>query len=142
MRWSRRRQESGTEPEQRAQRPRVVPQVNVGDECEAFVNGRYVAWLGERGRAVPAWAWLNLVAHGDAAELAALATGSDESVPPEWRRTLGRLAARATSEAQHAVLVPLELQLIKAGLSPDLSPGQLTLLAEGALDDWAAASRS
>jgi hypothetical protein len=38
-------------------------------ETEAFMSGRYAEWLIERHESVPAWAWTNLLAHGDVEQL-------------------------------------------------------------------------
>lgn len=41
----------------------------IGDECEAFLAGRWGAELRRTGAPVPRWAWLNQVAHGTPEEL-------------------------------------------------------------------------
>jgi hypothetical protein len=38
-------------------------------ECDAFITGRYAEHLLARERAVPAWAWTNLLAHSSEADL-------------------------------------------------------------------------
>ena len=139
MWWSRRSQEPANEHPS-AKPVRTSSLADLGDECEAFLNGRYAAWLAERRRPIQAWAWLNLVAHGDAEELGAVAGGDNPLVPGEWRVPLSVLARRATEDAQREVLTPLELELMQVELVPDLSPRQLGLIAEYALDEWAAGS--
>lgn len=41
----------------------------IGAECEAFVTGRYVEHLAAHQIPVPAWTWLNLLAHGTMEDL-------------------------------------------------------------------------
>jgi hypothetical protein len=45
---------------------------DVWSEAEAFLGGTYAEHLISHGRRVPSWAWLNRVAHGTEADLAAL----------------------------------------------------------------------
>ena len=94
----------------------------VAAECAAFLTGTLVEGLEAAGRAVPVWAWTNLLAHG-ATELI------DESYTRSYRH---RLLARSWSnvraqladlilemtsgrctlgELQESVLIPLELDL-------------------------------
>ena len=131
MLWSRRRASEedavGTSSKPRSAR------VHIADECQAFLDGTYARYLVERGKAVPVWAWLNLVAHGDEVQLGPLALGEDDWVPAVWRPALSRLARLATPSVQHDVLVPLELELLATRLVPELTPGQLTSLVEAVL---------
>ena len=137
MWWSRRGDE---EPGDRlADRPAESPAASVVptppqgaevvEEIEAFLQGTYAQWLVGHGRAVPVAAWLNAVAHGDDELICTLAAG-DDTVPPEWREALARLARTATPEVQREILVPLELDLLRVRLTPDLRPGQLASLVE------------
>lgn len=100
----------------------------IGDEVEAFLQGRYADYLAERGRAVPAWAAINRLAHTDHRGLVALVAGS--GVEP--RHALGRRHAWAEEERfvaasllarsgatpaglhrmQREALVPVELSLV------------------------------
>jgi hypothetical protein len=100
-----------------------------GDECEAFLAGRYAERLLREGRPVPPWAWLNQAAHADAETIRSAA----ESLPDDgdivlWtdaRATIATLVTAATAwgadlrEVQHEVLVPLELELTDAILKPE-----------------------
>ena len=127
------------------------PPVRIGDDCVAFVNGRYVEWLVEHGHPVPVWAWLNQAAHGS--ELDVLNTAIAElppGIPPPWagcRRAIAQaVAAVITTTDELAtlrrdVLVPLELDLARARLSPPLTPGQLVSLVAVTIDaDWLVAA--
>jgi hypothetical protein len=139
MRWTRRSDGDGQHVEPEEATPTAVPVVVA--ECEAFLDGSYSDYLVVHGRAVPAWAWLNKIAHGDDEHLGRVAAGDDPLVPADWRVTLSLLARRATEEVQRNVLVPLELELIEADLRPDLTPGQLATLAIQAIEEWAALGR-
>lgn len=104
------------------------PDRELGEElvaaCEAFLEGRYAEHLERRGLRVPPWAWVNLLAHGTAAELDAarrvLADG--EGPGAAWRAARAFLAREVLEAAQAAgtdladlqrrVLVPLELELM------------------------------
>ena len=73
---------------------------DVGAEVEALLAGRYVGWLRRRGERVPAWAWLNGLAHGASSEVSALAVqrhliGRD----PAWRRARRLLAGEIVAVA-------------------------------------------
>ena len=116
----------------------------IGAECEAFLHGRMVQYLAARGRSVPAWAWLNQLAHATEAELRARA-----SYPPGWsdngawldavallaRELLDEVAATGSSLAdlQWDLLIPTELQLLAADPLRGPDPSQLVTLVLGAL---------
>jgi len=93
-------------------------------ECEEFLFGRYAQYLRDESRPVPTWAWLNVLAHGNEEDIAALAA----SEPPRrsspdtvWQEALAFLAQELMNEAtrrglplaslQRSTLVPLELEL-------------------------------
>ena len=42
----------------------------VAQECEAFLNGTLAEYWEDKGIVVPVWAWINLLAHGSAAQIA------------------------------------------------------------------------
>ena len=46
------------------------------DEIEAYLAGAYVDWLLRRNQSVPAWAWVNAVAHGTVADRTSRPGGS------------------------------------------------------------------
>jgi hypothetical protein len=43
------------------------------DECEAFLNGRYLFEIARQPKRAPLWVWLNTLAHGERADIEALA---------------------------------------------------------------------
>jgi hypothetical protein len=102
---------------------------DLGDECEAFLAGRYAERLLREGRRVPPWAWLNQAAHADADTILAAADGlPDDGEILLWtdaRATIAALVGAATAwgadlrEVQQEVLVPLELELTNTILSPE-----------------------
>lgn len=95
------------------------------NEFDAFLAGAYADWLLTRKRSVPAWAWVNKIAHATPDELRLLATRP----PPEgasadivlWHQVTSLLAKEvlitvADDDAQlawlqHNTLLPLELHL-------------------------------
>jgi hypothetical protein len=95
----------------------------IAEECEALVEGRSCEVLGARGRTRPAWAWLNLPAHGLEADLRDLRRALDEEPPPNgsWQAARDEVCRIALVFApewgglrhfQRDVLVPLELDLL------------------------------
>ena len=50
-------------------RRRDPAEAQVAAECESFLTGTYAETVGELGGTVPAWGWVNLLAHGSAAQL-------------------------------------------------------------------------
>ena len=97
------------------------------NEFDAFLAGRYADWLSTANRAVPAWAWVNKVAHATIEELHAIATGpvpvgaSGETV--QWHLVSTLLAKEVLAavagdesrlaELQRETLVPAELQVAR-----------------------------
>jgi hypothetical protein len=98
------------------------------------VPSRWDEDLEKRGRRVPAWAWMNLLAHGSEHALR-LATRSRFTPILEvnvWHLARRYLASEVLEVADRAgsltslqarVLVPLELELLVAPLSPRPRPG-------------------
>ena len=92
-------------------------------ESEAFLLGRYVELLEERGEPVPVWAWTNVLAHGSRDDVDRAAAGAHGwSSSRRWRiaralvagevlETVGRGAP--LSDLQREVLAPLELELVR-----------------------------
>ncbi len=107
--------------------------------CEAFLRGRYHELLVATGRRVPAWAWLNVLAHGTLAELREVATGqrwgsAGSSCPRLWREALAFMASEVLDAAgdetglrsiQQSRLVPLELMLADQYGFGALTPARL-----------------
>jgi hypothetical protein len=103
-------------------------------ETEAFLSGRLAEHYIDRGVEVPAWAWLNAVAHRNDAELAAMVlAGRPERVPlalGRWydaRLTLAvvvldiaRYSREDITELQQEALIPLEIGLAGAPLEPQV----------------------
>ena len=104
---------------------------DVGEECEAFLSGRFADLLGSKHEPVEPWAQLNKVAHAQPEDLKALAarTGPWYRVGTRlgghrsrrWQRAVSEIAAdllklsggspRALRRLQVDALVPLELEL-------------------------------
>ena len=123
----------------------------VGDQAEAYLQGRYRQYLEARHEVVPSWAWVNQVAHGTRCDLAGRASGSGDVGPG---RLVASVALQLTSlsdaqllRVQHERLMPLEgamrdddgdpprseeelARAIIVGLR-SLSPGPLRGLGEG-----------
>lgn len=92
-------------------------------ECEAFLTGRYVEHVLDRGDHVPTWAWTNLLAHAEADQLRCPAKSFSvnwvELLEP-WLQARAYLAGEildaanregSLSRVQRRMLVPLELRL-------------------------------
>lgn len=112
-------------------------------ECEAFLSGRYADDLMEAHEAVPAWTWLNLLAHGSEAELRGAASAGAVMLS-NWSRARSFLAGEVLDRVdigavtldalQRDVLIPLELDL--AAHDPRwLRPSQLVAAVLEALPD-------
>jgi len=96
-------------------------------ECEAFLQGRYMQWLENRGRPVPAWAWLNGLAHGSPPVVVALAARRGDPNDPN-DLVAGLASAVLYNIGQHddslavvqeSRLVPLEAKLFQySGSAP------------------------
>lgn len=116
--------------------------VDVGGELEAVLAGRYVEWLRGRGEPVPAWAWLNGLAHGGLGDVSALAAQRHLfGRVRDWRRARRLLAGEIVAVAgdrlgvvQREVLVPLELRLAARGNDAALDPARLAARVLMALD--------
>ncbi|HET9732821.1 MAG TPA: hypothetical protein VFP54_09125 [Acidimicrobiales bacterium] len=125
---------------------RTIPEADLAAECEAFLRGESARLLEDHGRPVPAWAWVNVLAHADTATMLALAVGLEGP----WRSQRSREAAvvqhlaaalidecvsgsTTLAEIQRTRLVPLELRL---GKRPDvvLRPEQLNRMVLGRKD--------
>jgi hypothetical protein len=117
----------------------------LGDEVEAFVDGRLVEFLQAADRPVPAWAVLNRLAHARIDELTELAAGGEPPAgEPAWLRAQRSLAATLVTGAtrpadivsfQRAVLVPLELWVIQRSRSEAVTSRRVIELAAEVLSD-------
>lgn len=103
------------------------------EQCSAFLTGTYRELLERRRQAVPAWAWINAVAHGDEETVrrrAAEQMSSDDCdsyVARLARLTLVKMRNEGVTlkEVQNAILVPLELALVAS--TGSATAAQLTL---------------
>jgi hypothetical protein len=98
-------------------------------ECELFLAGDYAEYLASQYRAIPNWAWLSLLVHGNREQLSALAkenTGGEECGRRStvWGQAVAFLAGVLLSqrhddqdldELRRSVLVPIELEWLLAG---------------------------
>jgi len=103
-------------------------------ECGAFLDGSYAEHLVDRVQIVPAWSWLNLLAHGTEAEIRDAARSSTGRGWRGARRFLaGEVVDRIESghgpleELQRSALVPLELKLASLPSAARWGPGQLVV---------------
>lgn len=121
------------------------PGDDVGTECEEFLSGRFARMLATRGEPVPAWAWLNQVAHATRQEVAALAAtaGSPRRLGAgDWRAAVAAVALdllwlaqneRALQLLQLEALVPVELALMGDQTALVGTPEELVRIARAAL---------
>ncbi len=114
----------------------------VSEELAAYLGGHYVEYLRDQDRPVPTWAWLNLLAHGTEAEIAAeRALVGAHVEATRWRDARSYLAGEVLAildadpvglaNVQESVLVPVELRFIEGGTTPGPSLADLvaTVLA-------------
>jgi len=108
----------------------------VGD-CEAFLTGRIAERIERRSGCVPAWAWMNLLAHGTEEELRAECGTSRPPWTPVWRQARSYLAGEvldfadacgSLSEIQLRVLAPVELALTSPPVGYDPRKWVLTVM--------------
>ena len=98
----------------------------VTGDCEAYLAGTFADRAARERASVPAWALLNVVAHGDLVHLRATAAGRgprSAGLPLGWTRAARQLAAEVAayvgddearlSALQLSVLIPYELELIR-----------------------------
>ena len=105
---------------------RDVVDLGLGDECEAFLTGRYLEWLRAEGLPVPPWAHLNRVAHADRSALHGCAAVDWGHRARSWEEAEALVAAAVLvgvppdrfGVIQWAVLLPLEFELMGGTPSP------------------------
>lgn len=120
--------------------PRLVADV------EAFFDGDYVEHLRRQCDAVNGWAWLNRLAHADLNSLRRVRDSNKELVnwaESEWTSAQQILVLELLelvdddqdllSRIQKAVLVPLELRLIRSDATSNLTPLGLVQFTRSAL---------
>lgn len=99
-----------------------VHTTGIADECAAFLAGNYLDYVRSTGRPVPAWAYLNRLAHGDADEIERLGTRTPRSRDRTgWTDaivfmaselvTVSRVSGVELAVLQAEVLQPIELHL-------------------------------
>lgn len=96
------------------------PDGGLGEECEAWLAGRWAEYLAGLGEPVPRWAWLNQVAHASEKAVRAM-TRLPTVNNDEWLRLRGCVAESLIKEAagkgvsvaelQRSVLLPIESAL-------------------------------
>lgn len=106
--------------------------VDLVDDCEAVLVGRYVERCESLDRPVPVWAWMNLLAHGSEGQLRAIVLRSS---PSRWRQAESFIAGELIDlvdrgvvdllQYQREVLIPLELEVMSCATAPTWHPGQL-----------------
>ncbi|MHB8440225.1 MAG: hypothetical protein ACYDD4_13860 [Acidimicrobiales bacterium] len=115
MRWRRPRVEWDHVPEPATSGKSGTPaDVALGDECTALLEGRAMD-LSTEGALPPAWAWINVFAHGSSDQISALVSG-------QRGRASAFLAQEILGVARHdedlrylqrRALVPIELELMR-----------------------------
>lgn len=114
----------------------------------AYRSGRYVEYLAEREKPVPAWAWLNAMAHGSVVLVSSLAVAGvlayeyDQPVRA-WHRARKTMAMAVMENAgrrrcsladvQAEVLCGLELELAATAGVYDRGPIETTCMVLDAL---------
>jgi hypothetical protein len=115
-------------------------------ECEAFLAGRYPAYLVHRGRPVPAWAWTNPLAHAPEEQLRSMISTRGDAMGPAggWPHALCYVAGELLdlaercgplTELQANSLVPLELELISRRDATCWRPGTWVATVMAVLSD-------
>lgn len=111
-------------------------------ECEAFLSGSYGSYLADRCREIPAWVWINGLAHGNEAELRrAAARSNDRGDPGSLIVALAREILMAADERnvtlkalQRRTLIPLELALAdRCGLEVPTDSATLTMMLKAVI---------
>ncbi len=112
-------------------------------ECEAFLSGAYAAYLQAQHMHVPAWAWINRLAHGTQADIERLAANDDGDTPDALTSCIAAHLIDATQQRgisldslQHNNLIPLETLLVasaNAGAAPPQDQDDLARSVASAL---------
>ena len=127
-----------------AERPLKAATSRLISDAEEFLSGGYENHLGRHNDPVPAWARLNVLAHGDLGSLRDIAEVVSNDWPEGLWRTACRLLAQELlavvrddsamlSRLQHATLIPLELYLMDAEVDQTVGPLELVQLTRAAL---------
>ena len=122
--WGRRWRRNEMDGRRRSARGEARAGARLVREVEAFLSGSSEDWFFTRGQNIPAWAYVNKVAHADSDRLGQLAAWApkESSHCHGWREAVAILARdtieagerdpRAIRRIQLDSLVSLELQLI------------------------------
>ena len=104
-----------------------------------LLRGDAVGLFNELGQGVPAWAWVNMLAHSRPGELASIKRPHRFG----WEVVVAHLATELLNAGQgcpevvglvqRAALVPLELALLGGEVTEPVTPGQLGVLVMTAL---------
>lgn len=104
------------------QRPKPPPAeagTQLVNECEAFLSGTYAAYLQAQRMPVPAWAWINRLAHGTQADIERLAANDNGDTPEALTSCIAAHLIAVTHQRgisldslQHNNLIPLETLLV------------------------------
>jgi len=138
----------------RRNHPTTPAAPTVADECEAFLTGHSAERAVQWGRAVPTWAWINLLAHARAQDLAGLAGGAPlPGTGPDhgrWWVVVRRLAGAVLDQAKRsdtpiAVIQAGPLSAVESWLVDDepmsqISPDQLIAVVLAVLHGHPAAA--
>lgn len=102
---------------------------------EAFLTGRYREHLESRGEPLPAWAWVNRLAHGTVADIEALCVPGPTSGPEAVVASIGapvvlgiRSGTISLESAQLGMLIPLEDHLLHHAPQASTGDGVAELL--------------
>jgi hypothetical protein len=115
-------------------------------ECEAFLAGRYLEYVKDRGHPIPAWAWTNPLAHAPEEHLRNMISTREDSIGPAggWHHACCYLAGElldlaerrgSLAELQATALIPLELELISRREPACRRPGTWVATVMAALPD-------
>jgi hypothetical protein len=106
-------------------------EVTIAEEARAVLEGRVVDQLWAKGRSIPAWAWLNALAHRPASEIGDLIAVACDRPGDPWADAvvdialdLSQLGATEAAKIQSQLLASAELET-PPGISDPDSPSQL-----------------
>lgn len=120
----------------------AAEQPTLAEECEAFAAGAYLQRHVPRKERVLPWMWLNTLAHGSRADIAALgeARGAFSRTPSAAQFLAGEALRVIDRQGlnlgwlQHTFLVPLEIE-ISDGPAVAISVKELTASIRAALEE-------
>jgi hypothetical protein len=143
MRWFRQRKDE--------EEPVSAATYRLIDDTEAFLSGDYANHLRRRRDIIPGWARLNTLAHGDLESVRHVGQPFAGTMPArfaDWSEKTWKIAERVLAKevldlvdnnsgtllrAQHTVLVPLELQLMRTEAESGLTALEVVQSTRAAL---------